>query len=135
MSVPKINKDLYVGDTGKKLSDIKTNADDISNIGTIYNSDKTNISVKANSTNIICSITLQPGAYVIVGTFHYEGSDLRYYLTLYSKSISAYDNAGYVDCTISDILYIGTQTTINLYLWPSKSFTVKNSNIRAVRIR
>ena len=135
MSVPKIDKDLYVGDTGKKLSDIKTNADDISNIGTIYNSDKTNISVNANSTNIICSITLQPGTYVIVGAFHYEGSDLRYYLTLYSKSISAYDNAGYVDSTISDIFYIGTQTTINLYLWPSKSFTVKNSNIRAVRIR
>ena len=149
MSVPKINSDTYVGNTGKQLKDIKTNADNISTnasnittlnnsmnrIGTIYNATKTNIAVNANSSNVICSITLQPGTYVIVGTFKYQGSDLRYYLTLYSRSLSVYDNAGYVEGSISDILYIDRQTTINLYLWPSKSFTVSNTDIRAVRIR
>ena len=37
MSVQKINPDTYVGDTGKQLKDIKTNADNISNHTTKLN--------------------------------------------------------------------------------------------------
>lgn len=50
MSVPKINPDLYVGNTGKKLSDIKTNADNISaNLSKINNN---TTKINNNTTNI-----------------------------------------------------------------------------------
>lgn len=48
MSVPKINLDIYVGNTGKQLKDIKTNADNIS-------ANANNI--KTNTNNISNAIT------------------------------------------------------------------------------
>lgn len=55
-----INKDAYVGDTGKQLKDIKTNADNISNNTTNINNNTTNInknttdinSLKTRTTNL-----------------------------------------------------------------------------------
>ena len=46
-----INKDIYVGDTGKQLKDIKTNSDNISSNLSKINNDTTNIS--KNTTDII----------------------------------------------------------------------------------
>lgn len=45
-----INKDAYVGDTGKQLKDIKTNSDNIANNTTKINNNTTNIS--KNTTDI-----------------------------------------------------------------------------------
>lgn len=45
-----INKDTYVGDTGKQLKDIKTNSDNIANNTTKINNNTTNIS--KNTTDI-----------------------------------------------------------------------------------
>ena len=45
-----INKDTYVGDTGKQLKDIKTNSDNISSNTTKINNNTTNIS--KNTTDI-----------------------------------------------------------------------------------
>ena len=50
MSVQKINPDTYVGDTGKQLKDIKTNADNISSNLSKINNNTTNIS--KNTTDI-----------------------------------------------------------------------------------
>lgn len=50
MSVQKINPDTYVGDTGKQLKDIKTNADNISANLSKINNNTTNIS--KNTTDI-----------------------------------------------------------------------------------
>lgn len=43
MSVPKINPDIYVGNTGKQLKDIETNSTNISNLTTKVNTNSTNI--------------------------------------------------------------------------------------------
>ena len=46
-----INKDIYVGDTGKQLKDIKSNADNIANNLSKINNNTTNISKNTNDIN------------------------------------------------------------------------------------
>ena len=130
-----VDKDTYVGNTGKQLKHIKTNSDNIAMIGTMFEHTGTNVVVSGNNSNVICSLTLDPGTYIVVGTFKYEGSNLRYYLSLWSRSISAYDNAGYVEGTVTDIFTLTSQRTIELRIWPSKDATLVTTNIRAIRVK
>jgi len=51
MATPRINKDLYVGDTGKQLKQIKTNADNIATNTTNIANNTTNIAT--NSSKIL----------------------------------------------------------------------------------
>lgn len=104
-------------------------------IGEIYKINVSNISCTANTSNTLATLTLPAGVYVIRGTFGYQGSDLRYYLSLGTVSTSAYDNSGYVAGTITDVISINSNYKSVLSIWPSKDFTAVAASIIAVRIK
>ena len=116
--------------TKDELNNIEIN----SNNAQIYTSTFTNKSVTANVSNTLGSIKLSPGKYVLVGFAYYQGNDLRYHLTLGGTSFSAYDNLGYVGMNVTDIVNPKVETTYNFYLWPSKSVTLSNGYIKAIKI-
>ena len=52
MGVQKINQDLYIGDTGKQLKDIKTNADNIKTNANDIKTNNDNINTLKNNLNV-----------------------------------------------------------------------------------
>lgn len=157
-----IKKDTYVGDTGYTLentvagvkslkTDNTTNKNNISNNKTDITNLKNKVNnvgkyfeaiggsksgITPNTSHEIQSLTLDPGVYIINGTFLYRNQDLRYYLSLYDVSLSAYDKNGYVEATITAIAKLTARETIKMYLWISgdKTITIAKRNIKAVRI-
>lgn len=94
MGVQKINQDLYIGDTGKQLKDIKTNANDIKtnndNINTLRNNlnvgyeiittTPTSMPVKDDTSwKTLFTKKINKGLYLLVGTIDTNnwGSDGR----------------------------------------------------------
>ena len=52
MGIQKINQDLYIGDTGKQLKDIKTNADNIKTNADDIKTNNDNINILKNNLNV-----------------------------------------------------------------------------------
>lgn len=106
----------------------------VGRIGSFYSTIKNNVNVNANSTNRVISLTLDPGTYILLGNFKYEGSDLRYYITLWDVSLSAWDNAGYVEGTLCALANITERRTVEFIIWPSKTFTATHVKMNAIKI-
>ncbi len=71
---------------------------------------------------------------IIAGAL-YQGNDLRYYLTLGNTSNSGYDKEGHVAMQITNIVEAKEDNTYNFTIWPSKSVTIHNAYIRAIKIK
>ena len=132
----KFKTDTYLDSTSvvhnrKNLSNILTD------IGRIYTVNNSNIYCKQSTATELCSITLPPGLYVVVSTFRYDDSVLSYHFTLAGRALSAYDDSGWVQSTISNIVGNENQSVIiNCLLWPrNKSITVNGADITAIRIK
>ena len=107
---------------------------DISTTGQFFSSTFSNKNVTANTANILANIKLSAGKYVLIGYASYEGNDLRYHLTLGDTSSSAYDNYGYVRMNVSTIIDIDSEKTYNLSIFPSKTITIHDGYIKAIKI-
>lgn len=155
MANPHINRNLIISGSNRTLGYVASNLDNcmntVNNHGTRINNNQQRIDkigtiyqviggsksgITPNMSHEIQSIDLDPGVYVIVGSFIYKDQDLRYYLSLYDMSISAYDKNGYVEATVTAIADIKTRETIKLFLWISgdKTITIDNRRIKAVKI-
>lgn len=71
MSVPKINPDLYVGNTGKKLSDILTNANNISTNASNIANNSTQISNLQGIINTLKSHNFKTASGINVNTYRF----------------------------------------------------------------
>lgn len=109
----------------------------LNNIGTIYNTTKSNIYCKTNSSTQLCSLTLPPGLYVLIGSFDWHSNQLSYYFTVGDRSLSAYDNEGYVSGTVSTIVgSLTSNTTVASYMWPrNQDITLFGASLKAIRIK
>lgn len=105
-----------------------------SNNGKIYYKEFSNVSAKADTTNIIANITLPAGKYVLIGYASYDGYDLRYHVDLGNAKSSAYDKDGYVRMNISDIVSNNNEETYNFYLFPSSKNVTVSGYIKAIKI-
>ena len=158
MSVPKINPDLYVGNTGKKLSDILTNANDILTNANDISTNKSNISVLNNKVNnvgafltsgtktktctkdqqnFICQLNIPIGTWIIFGHWRQDGMISSSWTSIegidFTSPTSVYDDNGYCDMTVVGFHRSGA-TTAKLNLWPrGKNMTVKGE-LHAIRI-
>ena len=151
MSVPKINPDLYVGNTGKKLKDILTNANNIStnksnisvlnnkvnNVGAFLTSGTKTKTCTPNQQNFICQLNIPVGTWIIFGHWRQDAMVSSSWTSIegidFTAPTSAYDNDGYCDMTVVGFHRSGS-TTAKLNLWPrSKNMTVKGE-LCAIRI-
>lgn len=153
-----IRGDTEVDKTGIKLSQINTNKTNISTNATNIATNKTNITnltntvspigtyketygnnkyINPGTSNLMCTLTLSAGTWIVIGWFKYESSTLRYYFSVHSRSTSAYDKDGYVECTLSDFVVTNQNSyVVNCYLWINdKSITVANYGLKAIRIK
>ena len=139
-----INKDTYVGDTGKQLKDILTNANNIStlnnkvnNIGAFLSSGVITKTCTQNQQNFICQLNIPVGTWIIFGHWRQDAMVSSSWTTIegidFTAPISAYDNDGYCDMTVVGFHRSGS-TTAKLNLWPrGKNMTVKGE-LYAIRI-
>lgn len=151
MAVGKVNPDLYVGNTGKKLSDILTNANNIStnksnistlnnkvnNIGAYLTSGTKTKTCSANQKNFICQLNIPIGTWIIFGHWRQDAMISSSWTSIegidFTAPMSVYDNDGYCDITVVGFHRSGSATA-KLNLWPrGKNMTVKGE-LHAIRI-
>ena len=118
-----------------RLDNLENQTNTSESIGTFYSQSFSNVSITKEKSNILKGITLPAGKYVLIGFASYEGSDLRYHITLGGASSSAYDKNGYVRMNVADIVTPNVETTYNLYLYVhDKNITIANGYIKAIKI-
>lgn len=129
---------LIKKDYDNKIQNLEANT--VSDLGKVYTSSFSNVAATYDKSNVLSSITLQPGKYVLVGSARYDGL-VRYYLTLGNAISSANDTFGYTGMNVTDIVNVTSETKYNLCLWPSKldnstgsSITISTGFIKAIKI-
>lgn len=105
MSFNMINKEL--------LGDIPNILD---NLGLCIQTDFNNIYCGSDTNNDLVDYTLTKGLWLVVGTFQYDGANLRYAFSNGIKNVSGYDSGGYV---------FGNNVQIENITEDSKKFTAK----------
>lgn len=110
-----------------------------SKIGTVITTDLITSNCTRNQNNYINSIVLDAGTWIVWGRWRYEGFEgsswTNFSGTINDAAVSCYDNEGYVDMCISNLVVCGKDHPVYLNLWPrTKDMTVK-SNMWAVRIK
>lgn len=105
-------------------------------IGQYYETTFTNKEITHNEQNKVASLTLPAGKYVLVGYAFYEGKDLRFHLMLGDAMSSAYDNNGWVQMNITNIVDLTNESNnIDFYVWVnSKDITLNKGFLRAIKI-
>lgn len=90
--------------------------------------------ITANVFNTLYSIDVDPGTYIIMATWIYEGSNFRHYTDLDAYPISSYDNSGNVACTSTVIREYTSVHNISFTIWPSKSVTLNTVRLLILKL-
>lgn len=145
MSVSKINPDTYVGNTGKKLSDILTNSNNISSnstklhqVGLVIDSGWKVSTAKQSQSNYIQTLNIPKGIWLVFGNWIYEGNQVSSYTSIeginYNDAVSGYDDAGWVNMTVIGLSNSDGSHVAKLNLWPRNKTINVNSHIWAIKI-
>lgn len=126
--------DLSQLDTSDKTSLVNA-VNEIKNSNNYLVQTFSNASCTQNTGNNLAGFNLTTGVWVVVGNFIYNGSDLRYYLTLGNYgATSSYDKSGNVAGNVSAIVNVTSETTnIVLNLWPTDKNVTVNGSLKAVK--
>lgn len=152
MSVYKLNQDTYVGNTGKKLSDILTNANNIKNntnniaintnklyqVGLVIDSGIKTSTANQSQSNFIQTLNIPKGIWLVFGNWTYEGNQVSSYTSIeginYNDATSCYDDAGWVNMTVIGLSNSDGSHVAKLNLWPrNKTISVK-AHMWAIKI-
>lgn len=110
------------------------NLENKNQIGEIYTETFSKVNIEKDKSNIVKSITLPAGKYVLVGYAGYIGDDLRYYIALGGVSSSAYDKNGYVAMNISSIVETKEEKSYDFTIWTTNKDITVSGFIKAIKI-
>ena len=96
----------------------------------------TNVGAAGNTGNVVGKVTLNKGIYVVSAYASYQGTNLRYHISLGDYNMSAYDNNGYVRMNISNIIEVTEDNyELKFNIWPTdKYITLDTVKIKAIRL-
>lgn len=145
MAVGKVNPDLYVGNTGKQLKDIKTNADNIAvnnsklyQVGLVIDSGWKTFTATQAQSNYIQTLNIPKGIWLVFGNWRFEGDDVSSYTSIeginYTDPVSCYDDKGWVNMTVIGLSNSDGTHIAKLNLWPRNKTINVHSHIWAIKI-
>ena len=140
-----INKDTYVGDTGKQLKDILTNANNIANnanklhqVGWVIDSGWKVSTATQSQSNHIQTLNIPKGIWLVFGNWIYEGNQVSSYTSLeginYNDPVSCYDDQGWVNMTVIGLSNSDGSHIAKLNLWPRNKTINVNCHMWAIKI-
>jgi len=128
--------------TAERMNHIESGIEEIDNstssIGNIYEQSFSDVNVPKGETQTnttVATINLSAGIYVIVGHFTSPVYDYRCVLSMNDNTVSVYDNNGYVNGTITNIINIQDGGYVNLVIGYGSKDTTASGYIRAVKIK
>lgn len=140
-----INKDAYIGDTGKQLKDILTNANNIASntnklnqVGWVIDSGEKVSTAKQSQANYIQTLNIPKGIWLVFGNWTYEGNQVSSYTSIeginYNDATSCYDDAGWVNMTVIGLSNSDGSHVAKLNLWPRNKTISVRAHIWAIKI-
>ena len=137
--LPDNNDDTIVSMTKSELqelikNEVSTQLGNNSSEATYITEAFADVNATKNQTNVLESITLSAGKYVLVGYAYYRGTDLRYLVRFGDSSSSAYDRNGYVGMNVTSIVNVIEEQTFQFTLWPTDKDVTVGGWIKAIRI-
>lgn len=126
----KINEDLIIGNTNAKLSDIKTHNDKLYQVGWVINTNWSSATAQQSQPNVIQTLNIPKGIWLVFGEWTYEGDDLSTYTNIngitFAGATSSYDDHGWVNQQTCGLANSDGSQVAQLNVWPrNKTVTIK----------
>lgn len=108
----------------------------LNSIGQVYSVGFSNVETKAETTsNIIASLTLPAGNYVVRGFFYAAVYDYRCIISIHNAVSVVYDPSGWVNASITDIVECNAESTISFVLGYGTKDALVSGNLYAIKIK
>lgn len=134
----KINSDLKVGDTSATLYDIKTHNDKLYQVGWVIDSGWQVTTAQQGTANVITSLAIPKGIWIVGGNWYYEGNDLSTYTSInginFAGATSAYDNLGWVNGNTIGLCNSNGTAVAQLNVWPRNKTVPLHGLVWAIKV-
>lgn len=108
----------------------------LNSIGKVYSVGFSDVETKAETTsNIIASLTLPAGNYVVRGFFYAAVYDYRCIISVHNAVSVIYDPNGWVNGSITDIVECNVESTISFVLGYGTKDALVSGNLYAIKIK